>query len=52
MRNTEFNASFQALLRAFNAHEDLRRSGADLPALARSNYELHRARMAAYHASK
>lgn len=52
MTNTHFNASFKTLLQAFNTHEDLRQCGADIPTLARSNYELHKARMAAYHASR
>jgi hypothetical protein len=49
MSNTDFNTSFKALLKAFNTHEDLRQRGADISSLAKSNYELHKARMATYH---
>lgn len=49
MSNADFNTSFKALLKAFNTHEDLRQRGADVSLLAKSNYELHKARMATYH---
>jgi hypothetical protein len=52
MTNPDFNASLKVLLKAFAAHEDLRQQRADLPTLARSSHELHKARMATYHASR
>lgn len=50
--STAFDQSLKTLLDAFRAHDDLRATRADIPVLARSNYELHKARMAAYHASR
>ena len=52
MSNPDFNASLKVLLKAYSTHQDLRRQRADLPALAKSSHELHKARMAAYHASR
>lgn len=47
-----FDADLKTLLAAFRTHEDLRASKADVPVLARSNYALYQARMAAYHAGR
>lgn len=52
MNETTFDSALKTLLEAFRTHEDLRRGRAEIPALARSNYELHKARMAAYHATR
>lgn len=52
MTNTNFDSAFANLLRAFNRHEDLRKSRADIPALSRSSHELFQARMAMRHASR
>jgi hypothetical protein len=52
MTTTAFDASLRTLLDAFKTHHDLRAQHADLPALARSNHELYKARMAAYHVTR
>ncbi|HUG83375.1 MAG TPA: hypothetical protein VMM13_02375 [Euzebya sp.] len=52
MTDNTFDNALQTLLKAFRTHEDLRRHKADLPVLARSNFALHQAGMAAYHAAR
>ncbi len=52
MLNADFNASLATLLKAFATHEDLRTEQAGIPELVRSSHELHKARMAAYHATQ
>jgi hypothetical protein len=49
---TDFDASLRELLRAFADYSDARQRQADIPTLARSVHELHKARMAAYKAMR
>ncbi len=52
MLPSSFDATFSDLLKAFKTHQDNRAHGADVATLARSSYELHRARMAVHHAQR